>query len=216
MLSEHDGMSLADARRWMSAGSLAELGDLTALWLEGEIGQAPTNLGPPAEETAELIPVLAAVNRAGFVTDGSQPGMSEPWQGSILGWTAPPGSVWWQRAAVSGFATAQACELLASLANPGLMCSITVAYPIWPAPPGWNVTRIGAGADWLEATWFGEQILRTGIECEFGAMCQPAAVAALCDARQVTLIDSEWNRNSPGRSRSRWILFTGSPAAVSA
>src|SRR6266536_3121043 len=82
---EHEGLSPAGARRWMSATSLAELGELTALWLEGEIGQAPTNLGPPAGETAELIPVLAAVNRAGLVTDCSQPGMSEPWQGSILG-----------------------------------------------------------------------------------------------------------------------------------
>lgn len=194
MLCEREGLSPADARRWMSAMSLAELGELTALWLEGEIGQAPTNLGPPAGETAELIPVLAAVNRAGLVTDCSQPGMSEPWQDSILGWTAPSGSAWCQRAAVSGFAGEQACETLVGLADPGLLC-ITVADPVWPVPPGWNVTKIGARADWIEATWFGEQMPRAEIECVFGAMCQPAAVAALCDARQVTLIDPEWNRN---------------------
>jgi hypothetical protein len=195
VLGEYEGMDPADARRWMSATTLAELGELTALWLEGKIGQTPANLGPPAEETAELIPVLAAVNRAAFVTDCSQPGMSEPWQGSILGWTAPPESVWHQCAAVSGFASEQACELLASLADPGLMYSITVADPVSPAPPGWNVTRIGARGDWLEATWFGQQFPRPEIEYQYGAMCPPAAVAALCDARQVTLIDPEWNRN---------------------
>jgi hypothetical protein len=195
VLPEYAGLDPVDADRWMSAASLAELGELTALWLEGEIGQTPMNYGPPAEETTELVPFLVAVNRAGFVTDCSQPGMSKPWQGSILGWNAPPGSLWCQRAAVSGFASEEGCHRLASLADPGVLCSITVADPVWPVPPGWNVTRIGAGANWLEATWFGEQIPRAGLEADYGAMCQPAAVAALCDARQVTLIDPAWDRN---------------------
>lgn len=188
-------MKPADARRWDSATSLADLGELTALWLEGEIGQTPMNLGPPAEETAELAQVLAAVNRAGFVTDCSQPGMNKPWQGSILGWTVPPGSVWCQRAAVSGFASEETCGLLEILADRELIYSVAGIGPEWPAPPCWNVTRIGAGADWLEATWFGEPISRAELEYQIGAACPPAAVTALCDARQVTLIDPEWNRN---------------------
>jgi hypothetical protein len=188
-------MSPADARRWASATSLADLGELTALWLEGELGQAPMNFGPPAEETAELTQVLAAVNRAGFVTDCSQPGMNRPWQGSILSWTAPPGSVWCQCAAVSGFASAETCGLLETFVDPELIYGVAGIGAEWPAPTCWNVTKVGAGGDWLEATWFGEPISRTELECQIGPTCSSAAVTALCDARQVTLIDPEWNRN---------------------
>jgi len=69
------------AARWHSARTLAGLGELTAQWLEGKIGYVPGYGGaPPDEETEPLIPVLAAANRAGFVTIVSQPG-EEPTAG---------------------------------------------------------------------------------------------------------------------------------------
>jgi hypothetical protein len=55
---------------------LADLGELTAQWLEGTIASVPTvwpGCGPD-EEATELIPVLAARNRAGYVTTVSRAG----------------------------------------------------------------------------------------------------------------------------------------------
>jgi hypothetical protein len=92
-------MSLSDRRRWQSAATLADLGELMALWLEGEIASWPgyqPGYGPD-EETTEtgLVPTLAACNRAGYVTISSQPG-EDPAPGL-------DGLIWSQRAAVEGF-----------------------------------------------------------------------------------------------------------------
>jgi Domain of unknown function (DUF6919) len=61
-----------DRRHWASAGCLADLGELTALWCEGHLTQTPGHAGPPAAETLPYLDLLAAVNRAGFVTENSQ------------------------------------------------------------------------------------------------------------------------------------------------
>ncbi|OEJ20814.1 hypothetical protein AR457_41830 (plasmid) [Streptomyces agglomeratus] len=84
-------------RRWKTAATLTDLGALMALWLEGEISSWP-GYAPgygPDEETRELIPTLAAANRAGYVTISSQPGI-DPEPGF-------DGLIWMQKAAVEGF-----------------------------------------------------------------------------------------------------------------
>ena len=65
-------MSRADRARWKTASSLADIGDLTVEWLHGGITQMPGHGGPPCEETIPHLEVLAAANRAGFVTTNSQ------------------------------------------------------------------------------------------------------------------------------------------------
>jgi hypothetical protein len=80
-----------------------------ALWLEGEIASWP-GYAPgygPDEETRELIPTLAAANRAGYVTIGSQPGV-DPEPGF-------DGLIWTQKAAVEGFVVDH--ELLRALVD---------------------------------------------------------------------------------------------------
>lgn len=67
-----DSMSYADAVRWESCRTPADLGEMVIAWLGGEVAQTPGHCGPPCRETIPLIPVLTAVNRAGFVTDNSQ------------------------------------------------------------------------------------------------------------------------------------------------
>ncbi|MEU7378150.1 DUF6919 domain-containing protein [Streptomyces albidoflavus] len=60
-------MSRADSRRWHAARTVADLGTLTALWLEGGFGSRPgyePHWGPD-EETTTLIPTLAALCRTG-------------------------------------------------------------------------------------------------------------------------------------------------------
>ncbi len=86
-------MSRADRRRWKSARTVADLGELMALWLEGEIDSRPgyqPRFGPD-DETKHIVPTLAALCRAGYVTTSSQPGFAG---------TGADGLWWEQRAAV--------------------------------------------------------------------------------------------------------------------
>lgn len=90
-------MRRADRRRWKAATSLADLGTLMALWLEGEVSSWPgyqPGYGPEAE-TQALLPTLAAANRTGYITIGSQPGHDPV--------TGFDGATWVQRASVEGF-----------------------------------------------------------------------------------------------------------------
>jgi hypothetical protein len=93
-------MSRADRHRWAGARTVADLGELMALWLEGEIGSRPgyaARYGPDPE-TAELVPLLAALCRTGLITTCSQPGLTG---------FGVDGQWWQQRAAVELVATDQ-------------------------------------------------------------------------------------------------------------
>lgn len=82
---------------WKKASSVADLGNLMADWLEGRGSSWPgyeSGAGPD-DETRHLIPVLAAANRAGYVTTCSQPGQM-PERGYDR-------RMWRQRAAVEGW-----------------------------------------------------------------------------------------------------------------
>ena len=86
-------MSSTDRRAWKSAKTVADLGELMARWLEGDIASRPgyqPRFGPD-EETEHLVPTLAALCRAGYVTTCSQPGFAG---------TGADGLWWEQRAAV--------------------------------------------------------------------------------------------------------------------
>jgi hypothetical protein len=178
----------ADRQRWASARTLADLGELTALWLEGRIPSQP-GYAPgcgPDDETAALVPVLAACNRAGFVTDGSQPGES---------CTGYDGAWWEQRAAVTGFAAPEVAARLRSAAErSGLLVQahdatrwrfrFRTAIPV-TLREGSAITRFGAQLPrrHLRDGWTGYGI------------CSPSAVREVCAAKQVTIVDPEWGRN---------------------
>ncbi|MFF4249496.1 DUF6919 domain-containing protein [Streptomyces sp. NPDC001822] len=84
-------MSRADRRRWTSARTITDLGNLMALWLEGEIASRPgyaARYGPD-EETEHLVPTLASLCRAGYVTTQSQPGFAGPGANGL----------WWEQRA---------------------------------------------------------------------------------------------------------------------
>ena len=86
--------------RWVAAVTLDQLGQLVAEWLEGRIS-VPIYGDGPDPETAPLVPVLAQLNRAGFVTVDSQPGEID--------------GDWAQRAAVSGYCEQDVAERVASI-----------------------------------------------------------------------------------------------------
>ncbi len=100
------GMKADERARWAKAETMADVGEATAEWLEGDLSAQPGYHGP-TDTDEDLAPgmtaTLAALNRAGVVTDSSQAGFDGPGHDS---------ATWWQRASVRGFATTEAYERL--------------------------------------------------------------------------------------------------------
>jgi hypothetical protein len=162
---------------WPAARTLDDLGDLMARWLEGEIGYQPGYGGGPENETAGLVTVLAAVNRAGFMTDFSQPGVPL---------VAGSG----QRAAVSGFCPE---SLVCRLRRAALGTDLVVL----DFPPGLDVgaqivVTVSAGE---ECTWIGVPLDGGNMDYIYGGDLQPEGLLALHLAHQVQIFDPVWGRN---------------------
>ncbi|MFI0742397.1 DUF6919 domain-containing protein [Streptomyces sp. NPDC021100] len=170
-------MSRADRAHWRSARTLDDLGQLVALWLEGTI-TSQTGYQPgygPDEETTELIPVLAAANRAGFVTDCSQPGCDE----------TVDGRRWQQRAAVSGLITDTALltDLVQAAEQAGL---ITILHGIRPGAHRHSV--IVTTCDGEPITGFGGHLSRTDLKTIWPDISR-SAFSEVTQATQLTLIE---------------------------
>lgn len=175
----------AQTRLWRSARTLADLGDLTARWLAGEITHVPGYSGGPDEETASIRQVLIDLNRAGLVTHGSQPGESD-----ATGW-------WAQRAAVEGFIEADS-DIADALVTAGAERDDIVV--IVRGATRWRtnyrhwvpVTKCGDSV----ATSFGATLSRRFLRDTWTGygICSRHAQSAVCDALQVTVIDLEWGR----------------------
>lgn len=177
---EPDEMSPEDAARWHGARTLGDLGELAALWLEGEIASMPGTFGRPDSETTPLVPVLAAVNRSGFYTWQSQPGVLRNKNGCP------------QRADISGFASGETfARLMAAVAGADLVVAAArgleedwgMLLVITPGAPGEEDTKDGGSQS------------REALEASYIPPCHPDAVRALRDAWQITLIDPVWGRN---------------------
>lgn len=170
-------MSRVDRRRWQSATTLADLGHLTAAWLEGDIKSQPAyQAGFGADdETTPLIPTLARLNRLGFVTNQSQPGFEG------LGYD---GRLWRQRAAVSGW-----------VADPDMVRQLTTLDGLiaLSGPGGRQVTV--TTVDGQPYTWFGMPLPEPETRLFYDVL-NDTALAALLGATQITLIDLEYGPSS--------------------
>jgi len=185
-------MSRSDRRAWKQARTLTELGELTARWLEGDIASQPgymPNCGPDPE-TTELIPTLAKLNRAGYVTECSQPGMAP-----TVGYD---GRLWSQRAAVSGFADdATAARILTAVEGTEL---VLIAHGTPPRRRWWQWRRpvnpaiVVTSAGYQVSTEFGARMSLGDLEGCLGDLGQEG-FTAVRDALQVTVIDPAWGRN---------------------
>jgi hypothetical protein len=186
-------MNRADRKAWYSARTFGDLCELTARWIEGDPGEQPAYYGPSDIEDPEMVPVLAALNRAGFMTTCSQAGMSGPGYDE---------AGWEQCAAVEGFADAATARRLVGIAGTGGM-TVVIHEP----PPRWS--RRVRYDEAVTVTWraghpythFGARVpVRDLRDAHVGyGNCHGDAVKALCDAWQVAVIDPE-----PGR---RWLLW---------
>ena len=189
----NDTVSPADRRQWQAARSFGDVARLTALRLEGAIGSRPGYMpgrGPGAE-TGRLVPALAALCRAGYLTIASR-----------------PGNGWEQRAAVEGLCSAEVAD---RISRAGETAGLTVIAHAPADRPNWcwgpsgrsiTVTRAGGRAD----REFGPRLScgQIGDRRAGWGMCHPDAVAALCGAWQVTVADPQW-----GRPEVLWRALAG-------
>ncbi|MEV7123819.1 DUF6919 domain-containing protein [Kitasatospora griseola] len=178
----HLTMNRADRKAWRGATDLAGLGELTAQWLEGTRRSRPgyvPGYGPDPEttDTPGLVRALALANRAGFVTEASQPGTDGP--DSRQDW-------WAQRASVSGFvADPQVLTRLSMVAEQyGLLCITHHPDSADPAHPHGVVATVVNGQ---EHTWFGAWMEPETVRLVWKGT-GPLAVAAAGRAWQVSLI----------------------------
>lgn len=170
-----------DLAPWSACRTLAELGEVTARWLQGELRYFPGHndpTEPPLDETKDLISDLVALNRAGYVTTNSQPGQSMTRDGNA------------QRAFVRGYCTEETfkridaaiygTELVALPRPPGM-------YHLCPVP----ITTVGG----KNFTWGGmssgepEAIAR-----EFGGALSESMLQVLTSCWLVDVLDPVWGR----------------------
>ena len=166
-----------DLTEWDDARTLADLGELTARWLEGTLDWHP-NVTPgsgPDNETAELVPVLARLNRLGLVTKGSQPA-----------WLSEEGDG--QRAWVSAFCTEDTVDRIRAAVHGTDLIVIA-------SPPGDETDQAVEISiyDGIENTWGGRPDSVAHIE-HFMGYQSPNALDALKAAWQIDVIDPEWGR----------------------
>lgn len=197
------GLNHAELAAWAKAATLADVGELTTRWAEGDVLYHPNGYDEgPAEETRELISALATLNRSGFITSSSQPGL-----GPVRG---ADGMMWSQRAAVDDFtdkATADRLEIT---------CPAAGLIVIRNGPARWRtsyknsviVTAAQASGDPITDdsaydayTRFGIHLSRRDVRFEFDGY----AADALLAAEQITVIDPEWGRPD--------LLWSPSPRA---
>lgn len=183
----------ADADTWFRASILSDLGRLTADWLQGRNLYLPAYAATcPDPETRELIPALAAANRAGYVTNSSQPG-HDPETG-FDGWQ------WQQLAAVSGFCDEHTAATLLA------MTEHTTGLVAYTWPPGSKrrsdlhdvpatIRQDPASGDIWVNTVFGPPLSRREVRSIYRGDLPRPAIKALQGAWQVTLFDPDYGRN---------------------
>jgi hypothetical protein len=160
-----------EEQRWSQPLTLQQLGELTARWLEGD-GWSPWNTGsPPNSETAALVPQLASMNRSGYVTTFSQPGVDDR-----LGA---------QRAAVAGLCDEDVADRLAGFS----LNSDLVVITHYPGVEATYEIPISLDEGRTFTVWPGA--------CPADSMwddMHPETVREIAAAWQVTVIDPQWGR----------------------
>lgn len=185
-----------DRRQWRAARTLADLGQLMARWIEGELQTAPHYYGPTDLDTPELTALCAALCRAGYLTVNSQ--TADVWEWDDRGRTLRA------RTYLDGFAEhATLTRLRAACAGTGLMLLAhrtpprrwfrrhpdTDSVPVVTDTTGREYRTLGGPVPrrYVAMTW---PTHRAG-----GPAVHPDAQRAVLAAWQVTIIDPEWGRN---------------------
>ncbi len=155
---------------------VADLGELAAKWLTGEITYQPAYDGDrPDEETNHFAQVLAEVNRAGYFTYFSQPGVALT-------------DGYGQRAAVAGWCNEDFLATLKAVAYGTPVCVISI--PPASASEAQIVVTMDAGDEY---TWIGQAYQPD--DGNYSNDLHPTAVSTLHASWQVHIFDPEWGRD---------------------
>lgn len=179
-------MRRRDAERWYAARTLADLGELTAQWLEGDLASQPgyaANCGPD-DETGHLVPVLAAANRAGYLTNSSQPGVPDE-----IGYDD---ATWCQRAGVTGFAEPVLAQRIHDVCTAAGLTVHLYSPAVRRGGRHGSTVTTRAGQP---VTGFGRRLPRRLIRFLYED-CHQDAVADILAAHQVTVVDPVWGRDN--------------------
>lgn len=190
-------ISPADRDAWLAADTLLELGELTARWLHGDVGTQPGEIPGrgPSEETRPLIHVLAELNRAGLLTDVSQPGFAAT--------PGADGALWAQRAVIRGVLdTTRGAQLAEQARAAGFIVTHYPAAPRWSRRTRSAATTVTT-RDGQPRLALGDARSRHSIRRQYGYRCHRGAVDTIVSAAQITIIDSAFT----GR-RDLWTFLT--------
>lgn len=185
----------AERQLWANVRDLAELRELMAQFCEGRLWAWPNHLGPRDPETVEIGDALAHANRAGFLTTGSQSGVSDP-MGNEDGSIADCGALWEQRAAVEGFATIETTyRLIDLISGSGLEAQYGRAENVrWWRRYDFEHTVLVTRVNDHEHTHFGAEVGRRGTRFMFYGVPTPV-VRQLQDLVQVFIYDPRWGEH---------------------
>lgn len=180
-------MNRADHKQWAAARTLADLGHLMALWLEGSIKSRPGYYGSTDLDTPELTALCAALCRAGLVTDNSQQGGHWTYRGRAVR----------ARASIAGFADDETLnKLYDAVRGTGLI--VTARHT--KRRRWWRHRDEGAGRVAVTE-------VEGRINTEFGGQLWPSCMESIWDgigaqayrevrdAWHIAVVDPEWGRN---------------------
>lgn len=164
--------------RWSGIRTFRQFGAATAEWLDGKTAYMPTYaVDRPDLETAAIAEDLAAINRHGFVTHESQPGIPPDDNGSA------------QRAYVTGYCD----EATAAKVCAGLRDSELVVIQLAPRAVG-DVSVAVTLDEGEEFSWLGrgDSVEAASIYLERAGESLAALVR---DAWELQIFDPSWGRN---------------------
>ncbi len=166
-----------DVDAWKACSTWEEGGELTAQWLEGKRSFQPRYMGAsPDSESSPLIAVLARINRLGFFTDQSQPGV-------------PIEDGCGQRAFVSGYCS----ETMAAVVSAKLLGSELVAIVIPPGGSSGGQICVTVD-DGEEFTWVGIAGTSYDAADEYFPDTNMTFASLLSERWQMQIFDARWGR----------------------
>ena len=174
-MDQTDRVNIDHANPWKTASAIQHLAEATADFLEGRLSGTPSHPGKPDAETIVLISTLTAINRAGLVTVGSQPGHNK----------LPGHSM--QRAYLCAFGDETiVAKMSTALIDTELVCLI---IPPGAEGDGSIVVTVGDGEPFTYLGRYGPD------KIDFHCNGMPSLDAALNNAWQVQIFYPVWGRN---------------------
>lgn len=179
------GRLLADRGAWRQATTIDAAGELTARWLEGRSHYQPGTFSASFdEETGPIAVELAEINRNGFFTKESQPGLH-------AGAATDAGTG--QRGYVTGYCSAAMASRLLGLSTRGELVTVghapgEVSRSSIPVTirDGEVATVLGSSESPVEAAQFQDWSEETN----------EALALVLADSWYVEIFDPVWGRNN--------------------